>query len=188
MVVGAASERQSVMRQQSATIYRGALPRRRRWLLIGILSIMILIASGVFRARARWYTGVCVRVWPADPADWKRWIVVLGGNDGSFYAGLTHYPVGDRWVTFENRKADYTRQVVGRPAGFGLIWRPGEAHTVRVRCWFVGAASVLAGLYAWRQYNRTRQAGVCHRCGYDLRATPARCPECGTIPSNAADA
>ena len=46
----------------------------------------------------------------------------------------------------------------------------------------VGAALLL--LWTRRMQKRPRRVkpGYCAICGYDLRATPERCPECGAIP------
>jgi hypothetical protein len=45
-------------------------------------------------------------------------------------------------------------------------------------------APVVWAARAWRRLRR--DAGQrCRVCGYDLRATPDRCPECGTVPRTA---
>jgi hypothetical protein len=34
-----------------------------------------------------------------------------------------------------------------------------------------------------RRRRKIADMSICSRCGYDLRATPRRCPECGTVPA-----
>jgi len=62
-----------------------------------------------------------------------------------------------------------------------------------IRHWLILLVSIVIAAFASLPYitiDRRRswrlKHGLCLKCGYDLRATPDRCPECGTVPPKAA--
>lgn len=51
--------------------------------------------------------------------------------------------------------------------------------------WFLALAAGATALWCAARRSSRFVRGQCSRCGYDLRATPDRCPECGTVPAAA---
>jgi hypothetical protein len=76
-------------------------------------------------------------------------------------------------------------KIIGLVAAVGLLWLLIAAILSLINAWVViGLAAVMGTLVAIRQWQTLRrenwiQTGCCAQCGYDLRATPRICPECG---------
>jgi hypothetical protein len=83
-------------------------------------------------------------------------------------------------------------------AGFyrdtGALGGPGWGQGIAYRAWTFPYWAMIGALgvpIAWRVVKVARrwqqyEQGLCPKCGYDLRATPDRCPECGSVFERAA--
>jgi hypothetical protein len=71
--------------------------------------------------------------------------------------------------------------------GFQYIKLPGDNFNFvefSVPYWFCALAlAAWPGAAVWRRARAGKRADLCPACGYDLRATPDRCPECGRAPA-----
>jgi hypothetical protein len=55
------------------------------------------------------------------------------------------------------------------------FWMPVAGMAILPLVWAIGLRKL--------RRQRRKAAGLCEDCGYDLRGSPERCPECGTIPA-----
>lgn len=59
----------------------------------------------------------------------------------------------------------------------------GSSRGVVIPFWMLAVATAATSIYLVLR-NRPHAPGTCRVCGYNMLATPHRCPECGTAPAD----
>jgi hypothetical protein len=88
-------------------------------------------------------------------------------------------------------KSDPSTRGAGPLFGLALFLNLPDQHgtntvELMVPYWLATLVPALPPALRFRSRRRRRLPGVSRRCGYDLRATPDRCPECGHTHAAAA--
>jgi hypothetical protein len=116
------------------------------------------------------------------PSGYQRWDGSMRGNwegDGDVIEERRAFGIG-----WHRGGVPFQGSTVAPPPRFSF-----QYESLALPYWFITLAFAVvparSSLRAARRAWLTRH-GRCGDCGYDLRATPERCPECGTIPSSRA--
>lgn len=154
--------------------------------------LMIMITAGMW-ARSYWiYDGISWR-WENVLAgiqskagrislNWTGDMPVPGGYGRRSFSLGTQPHFSDLW--------DFRLEHFMVWAGANPPYKALTNHVLTMPYWFPLLPWILSiGIMQLRRRRRHRHLamGLCLRCGYDLRATPDRCPECGMVPDKPAD-
>ena len=174
-----------------------------------VLSLLLTIASSFFWIRSYWtcdwLTYCRTRQGPYQYPIHRS--AMLRSTDGHIVIAVGPYsweainpaalsiPEGFNWSRRQTYHGweEWNNHIVWHRFGFQYInsrknWPigPVAVRGVQFPYWSATIAFALAPLLALSSYLRHRNrrtSNACPTCGYDMRATPQRCPECGTPSS-----
>lgn len=160
---------------------------RRGWRLGAVLAgaLILWLAAGVFWVVAGMQWNPCVSWGWCVPWGTSGGVMIGGGVGG----GPEHPWRADLILMYGSFKTSDSGSLLfnGRWRWMGFTFGCQRATSEMwlmsaLPMWFVQLA--LSGLVVrayvpWRRYRRRVREGLCLACGYDLRASEERCPECG---------
>jgi hypothetical protein len=170
--------------------------KRRVWNIVAVGSLLVsVVAAGLWvhgqfgTIRISWADGNVYRALKSDSGKFVS-VTEWGGRSATVRFGPRVEAGGAR----QRGGAHLNGEWYGR-FGFGtvdVVEPPWTCRQTWIPCWAVVAAGMVvpaawiafvAVPWVWRLRAELarRRVGLCGRCGYDMRASKERCPECGTM-------
>lgn len=166
------------MRRHDRATSNGQAMSHRLFIVAALCSGLVCVAGtaawAVSASDSIWVFGPITHEYDAGMTIDRGTLVVLCEPDPHLFGNHR----GWEWL---HREAMGTRLIDLAPGGrlgFAIEWTPFE-RAVWLPLWLFAAAGLVGTLGFARLAGRKRRSGGCSNCGYDLRASEGRCPECG---------
>ena len=163
--------------------------KRRLFTILSALSLMLCVATCALWVRSYWLCDA-ILLYDGDHRTFQL-ITAVRGRIQVVFARTKSLPAQEVPESFLVHESEAAFDMFPRPRRFlGVGW--GQSATVPPWFWrpalslphaYVAfLAAIMPGVQFYRRLRRQNRGsrGLCLSCGYDLRASPDRCPECGT--------